>query len=234
MTLSAEELYKDYWVGAEEERTRRFYYQRLYDRIKPKILVEPGWKLLDVAGGDGQLMRYLGIRNADILDISQSGLQVADRVGFRTIHGDIEKKFPVAEESYDAAFLFEVLEHLRRPNKTLSEIHHALKPNGILYLGQPNMRADGVHHLRRYYLSGLLSDLEKTGFAVDWIDYVPAYSMPEAIRSDIRHNPSIIRKIIQSVNLLLSCLPRALRYQMAKFIPDRFALLFVLKVHKVG
>ncbi len=233
MIPNAEELYKNYWVGAEEERTRRAYYQRLYERIRPKIVLDPHWKLLDVAGGNGQFMRYLGVQNADILDISESGLQAAERAGFRAIHGDIEKKFPVAEESYDAAFLFEVLEHLRRPNKTLSEIHHALKPNGILYLGQPNMRADGVHHLRRYYLPDLLDDLEKTGFAVDWVDYVPAYSMPEAIVSDIRHNPSVIRKIVQCVNLLLSCLPWALRYQMAKAIPNRFALLFVLKVHKI-
>ena len=82
MTLSAKELYKDYWVGAEEERGKRLYYQRLYQKIRPKILVDSHWKVLDVAGGNGQFMQYLGIRNADILDISQSGLEVAGRGSF--------------------------------------------------------------------------------------------------------------------------------------------------------
>ncbi len=232
MNQSAQELYQDYWVGAEKERDQRSYYQRLYENVKRRFVVQPHWKVLDVAGGNGQFMRYLGVSQATVLDISQSGLDAAEKAGFQVLQGDIESRFPISLESYDAVFLFEVLEHLHRPNKTLSEIHHVLKPDGVLYIGQPNMRADGVHHVRRYYLSALLNDLDKTGFKVDWLDYVPAYSMPEAIWSDIRHNPSFLRKAVQCVNLLLSLLPRVFRYRMARLVPDRFALLFVLKVHK--
>ncbi len=231
---NAAQIYKDYWTGQEAERERRAYYNRLYRRIRPKIELKKGWKVLDVAGGNGQFMRYLGVTDADILDISESGIEAAGKSGYQTILGDIEKRFPISEETYDAAFCFEVLEHLHRPNKTLTEIHNILKPNGVLYVGQPNMRADGVYHVRRYYLHDLLDDLEKTGFVPEWIDYVPAYEMPEAIRSDIRRNPSIIRKMVQCVNLILSLLPWTVRYQMAKFIPNRFALLFILKVRKVA
>ena len=124
------------------------------------------------------------------------------------------------------------LEHLHRPNKTLTEIHNVLKPDGVLYLGQPNMRADGVYHVRRYYLKDLLDDLDKVGFVCEWIDYVPAYSMREAILSDIQRNPSFLRKAIQCVNLFLSFLPFGVRYRMAKMLPDRFALLFILKAIK--
>ncbi len=228
----AAKVYKDYWVGQDRERERRDYYQRLYGRIRPRIQIQNGWKVLDVAGGNGQFMRYLGIREADILDISESGLSIAKESGFKTILGDIEKRFPIQEETYDVVFCFEVLEHLHRPNKTLTEIHNILKPDGVLYLGQPNMRADGVYHVRRYYLHDLLDDLDKAGFAAEWIDYVPAYSMPEAIVSDIQKNPSFLRKAIQCVNLALSLLPRPIRYQMAKKIPNRFALLFVIKAVK--
>src|SRR3989338_9805303 len=232
MISTASSIYKDYWVGQDEERERRVYYERLYGKIRSRIKVENGWKILDVAGGNGQFMRYLGLMQADILDISESGLAVAKAAGFGTIQGDIERRFPISEESYDAAFCFEVLEHLHRPNKTLTEIHNILKPDGVLYLGQPNMRADGVYHVRRYYLKDLLDDLDKVGFVCEWIDYVPAYSMREAILSDIQRNPSFLRKAIQCVNLFLSFLPFGVRYRMAKMLPDPFALLFILKAIK--
>ncbi|GEM_PF-1499970 len=228
----ATEIYKDYWTGQEDERVRRAYYERLYRGVRHRIEIKDGWKILDVAGGNGQFLRYLGVAAADILDISESGIQAAKEKGYGTIFGDVEQRFPIPEGTYDAAFCFEVLEHLHHPNKTLAEIHNILKPGGVLYLGQPNMRADGVHHVRRYYLGPLLDDLDKAGFTAEWVDYVPAYSMPEAILSDIRKNPSLARKAVQCVNLCLSLLPQAVRYRMACAIPDRFALLFVVKAVK--
>ena len=232
MADNAAEYYKDYWTGAEEERDKRQYYSRLYDRVRDRIQVDPGWKILDVAGRNGMLMRYLGIRQADIFDISESGLEAARKAGYHGIYGDIEKRFPMPEASYDAAFLFEVLEHLHSPNRTLAEVHHVLKPGGVLYVGQPNMRADGTHHVRRYYLKGLLDDLDKAGFAPEWIDHVPAYAMRDSIWSDILKNPSWVRKAIQSVNLTLSFLPHSVRYRMAQVLPDRFALILLVKAVK--
>lgn len=230
----AEALYRDYWVGESEARERRAYYERLYDRVRPKIALEDGWKVLDVAGGNGQLLRYLGITKADILDLSRSGLEEARRAGFNPVFGDVESRFPVEQDSYDAVLCFEVLEHLRRPTKTLAEIHNVLKTGGVFYVGQPNMRADGVYHVRRYYPRELAVDLEKTGFAIEWTDYVPAYSVRDAILSDIRKNPSPVRKVVQSVNLALSFLPWGVRYRLARLWPDRFALIAVMKAVKAA
>ena len=78
----------------------------------------------------------------------------------------------------------------------------------------------------------LLADLEKSGFRVEWIDYVPAYSMRDSILSDIRKNPSWVRKAVQCANLALSFLPKRCRYALAKIVPDRFALLFIIKATK--
>lgn len=232
MSANTKELYKDYWVGVEGERSKRQYYDRLYAKIMPKIHVPAGARVLDVAGGNGQFMKYLGLQGVDLLDISESGLEAARASGFRPVLGDVEKRFPMPEETYDTAFCFEVLEHLYRPNKTLAEIHNVLKTGGVLYVGQPNMRADGVHHVRRYYPKDILSDLEKTGFHVEWVDYVPAYSMRDSILDDIRRNPSWKRKLIQCVNLGLSSLPWGLRYRLAHGLPSRFALLCVVKAVK--
>ncbi len=95
------------------------------------------------------------------------------------------------------------------------------------------MPADGTHHVRRYYLKPLLDDLQKAGFKIDWLDYVPAYSMRDSIWSDIRKkNKPLHRRAIQCVNLMLSFLPFAVRYRLAHIWPDRFALMFVLKASK--
>jgi SAM-dependent methyltransferase len=229
----AEELYRDYWKGEATQRQHRAYYDRLYKHLAGKIKAPKSWNKLDIAGGSGEVLRYFGIQNADILDISDSGLEQAKTYGYRTVKGDVEKRFPFDENTYDAAFCFEVLEHLRYPNRTLAEINHVLKPGGIFYVAQPNMRPDGVYHVRRYSLQELIDDLQKSGFEILWKDYVPAYSVRDAILSDIRKNPSWIRKGIQCVNLALSLLPRPMRYAMAKLYPNRFALIFMIKAKKV-
>ena len=231
--LDSKCVYKDYWLGAQENRAKRCYYERLFGKLKDKIKGEIKGKVIDVGGGDGEFLQYLGISKADIVDVSESGISTAVKSGYGGILADIENRFPIRQASYDTAVCFEVLEHLRRPNKTLAEIHNILGEGGVLMIGQPNMRPDGVYHLRRYYLNDLLDSLDKTGFKVIWIDYVPAYSMRDAIVSDIINNPSLARRAIQCVNFLLSLLPYGFRYGMARLIPNRFALMFVAKAVKV-
>lgn len=228
----AQEYYKEYWADEESVRNQRGYYEKLYNHLKHRIRISPETSVLDVAGGNGQLAAFLGVKSADVLDISESGLEACRQKGYRTLFGNIEERFPVAENSYDAVLMFEVLEHLHRPLLTLTEGYRALKEKGLLYIGQPNMRADGVHHVRRYYPSELLQDLEKTGFSIKWADATPAYSMRDAIISDIQNNPSWKRKMIQCVNLCLSCLPFSVRHRLALLWPDRFALIYVVCAEK--
>lgn len=228
---TAEDIYKDYWDNSES-RDKRRYYERLYSHLTHKITFPKHQKILDVAGGNGQNLAFFKISNADVLDISDSGLAIAQKRGYTPIKGDIQKRFPMAENQYDIALCFEVLEHLHYPAKTLVEINNVLKKNAVLYVAQPNMKPDGKIHVRRYYQSELTADLKKSGFTIEWIDYVPAYTMREAILSDIRNNPSLMRKMIQCVNLTLSYLPWKIRYKMAHLIPDRFALMVVVKAVK--
>lgn len=230
---NSKQLYKDYWLGVKELRDKRCYYARLYRKIYEKLKIEIGDRIIDIGGGDGELLQYLNISKADILDISESGVLAATREGYRGVLADIEKEFPLKENSYNTVLCFEVLEHLKDPSMTLKEIHYILEKDGTLLIGQPNMRADGVHHLRRYYIRDLTDMINCAGFNIEWIDFVPAYSMRDAILDDIKHNPSYIRKIIQFINLLLSFLPFFIRYQMARFIPNRFALIFVVKAIKI-
>lgn len=224
--------YSDYWEGSWENREKRNYYQRLYKDVRERLVVPPGSKVLDVGGGDGHFLYFLGCKKATVIDISDSGLRSVASHGFLPLKADLQKPFPVDPASYDVAFCFEVLEHLYFPEVTVSETFKALKPGGILYVGQPNMRADGVHHVRRFYKNDISNLLEKNGFVIDWIDYVPGFIVREAIWDDIKRTPSRLRKIKQTLALGLSLLPRKVLYFLAKLIPNRFCLIFVIKAMK--
>ena len=167
MTEQAEIYYRNYWKTDEEDtRNKRNYYVRLYRHLLYKLLIPSNARVLDIAGGNGQFLHFLGVKQADILDISESGVEAARFKNYRAILGDIQKRFPIKEESYDVAFLCEVLEHLQHPSITLVEAYHVLKSGGVLYVAQPNMRADGRHHVRRYYPDELIDDLKKSGFKI--------------------------------------------------------------------
>src|SRR5690242_7209646 len=102
MTTDAKAYYRDYWAGEAAEREKRAYYERLYGGLAERLRPAEGARVLDVAGGNGQFMRYLGVRSADVLDISESGLEAAAQSGYRTHLGDIEARFPFEPGTFDA------------------------------------------------------------------------------------------------------------------------------------
>ncbi|MFX0201536.1 MAG: class I SAM-dependent methyltransferase [Candidatus Hodarchaeota archaeon] len=96
--------------------------------------------------------------------------------------------FPFMDEVFDLLLFTEVIEHLRNPLRTLSEIHRVLKPNGNLILSTPNfMRASNrirallrlsrrFHGVKEYTLEELKKLLSDANFLVkqvifsDWCD----------------------------------------------------------------
>lgn len=84
------------------------------------------------------------------------------------ITADLNKKFPIEDNKFDAAICISVLEHLLEPQNALSEIARILKPDGYLFLsvpwiypyhGEPN-------DYFRYSGDCLKYLLEKAGFAI--------------------------------------------------------------------
>ena len=92
MTTYAEEVYKNYWKGGVGEQQKHAYYDRLYKHLRHRIEVPETWKKLDVAGGNGEFLRYFGIHSADVLDISDSGLEQARSYGYVGIKGDVQRR----------------------------------------------------------------------------------------------------------------------------------------------
>ncbi|MEM3500701.1 MAG: class I SAM-dependent methyltransferase [Candidatus Woesearchaeota archaeon] len=224
-----EKYYRHYWKTEFEKRRCERYYETLYDPIKKDLIVPNSKKIIDVGGGNGQFMNYLGYKNAVIFDISQSGLSFAkDNFGYSIVKGDILRRFPFSKEKFDVAYCFEVLEHLDKPNKTLSEIHSVLKKNGILFISILNIKPDGVHHKRRWKFNELKTDLEKSGFTIVWSKNIPRFNL--SYKKILSGNQSLVQKLILLFGHTI--LFKKLRYFLANKFPDIFATMYILKCKK--
>jgi len=88
-------------------------------------------------------------------------------------------EFPRAtpEGTYDAIFLFDVLEHIENSSAALSEIKHLLRPGGLLVITVPAYQwlwtpFDTINkHFRRYTASRLRDELYEAKLCITRIGY---------------------------------------------------------------
>jgi len=224
--------YEKYW-HPEVDRVHNKYYEKLYDWIKFRISPEEGLKILDVGGGNGEFLNYLRIKNATVFDISDSGLEIAQkRFNFNTVKGDIRRKFPFKDESFDFAYCCEVLEHLAHHEEIFSEIFRILKKDGKLVISVPNMPIDGFHHKKRFKKKELKDFLEKNKLKIIEEFYNPKINGGHNYREILREKniKIILRKIIS--NVLSNIIPFKFKIYLANKNPDQFSGFFVIKAQK--
>jgi SAM-dependent methyltransferase len=75
---------------------------------------------------------------------------------------------PIGDETFDAVFCSEVLEHIFEPGHTLSELHRVLRPNGSLLLSVPLCwnEHEAPFDYGRYTQFGIEHLLSRHGFAI--------------------------------------------------------------------
>jgi SAM-dependent methyltransferase len=224
--------YSGYWNGGVEQENRKDYYSKLYNRILKDLLPPKKAKIIDVGGGNAGFMRFLGIKEAVIFDISDSGLKVAEKYGFKTKKGDLLKKFPFKKETFDVAYCFEVAEHLEDSNNMFSEINRILKKGGVLYLSIPNLPPDGVHHKKRWKMKELIKDMNKSGFRIVWVNNNPRFNGNYSLK-EINESINIFMKIKKILsNIFNKLIPENLRLNLSKKWPDVFSSVQILKLEK--
>ena len=144
---SAKDFYEAYWqkdkappqgdpTTAERRAHLRTMVQSLPGTNRPET-----FQVLDAGCGDGEFvafLRELGFRVAGI-ELSAAAVEQAGRrwpdADIRV--GSLEERLPFADESFDAIWCTEVLEHLFDVHGTLSEFNRILKKEGALLLTTP-------------------------------------------------------------------------------------------------
>src|SRR5712691_6610705 len=157
--------------------------QRLYNALRGSLL-HPQWlsdrfhirsrqslralrdsRILDIGSGNSRNLVYMHASNSVIrLDY----LVTNRRYGLRPdVFGDA-RCLPVADDAFDAIFLFEVLEHLDAPERAIREIRRALQPRGKLFVSVPFVYPihNAPYDFQRFTIHGIRHLLQSLDFEV--------------------------------------------------------------------
>jgi len=98
--------------------------------------------LLDIGCGNGTVT--VGLREALHLDTVDGVDILADRLDvpkwLRALKLNVDsEKLPYPDNTFDAIYCGEVLEHLYNPDNLLGEIHRVLSPEGVCLITTPNL-----------------------------------------------------------------------------------------------
>jgi SAM-dependent methyltransferase len=119
-------------------------------------------EVLDVGAGEAPYKELFAHTNYRTLDWEHSVHEAASDSDFVGAADSI----PVADETFDAVLLTQVLEHVREPSVVLRELHRILKREGWLFLTAPLVWE--LHELPydfyRYTENGLRYLVEEAGF----------------------------------------------------------------------
>jgi len=153
------------------------------DRVRTalKFLPETANKILDVGAGYGFIEELIRSSNKKMsvygIDISPLGIKILkDKFNGKFKVGDI-RKIPYSNNSFDAVFALEVLEHIS-PNDTFlafQELRRTLRPGGTLIVSVPtneiitDFSKNPSGHLRVYTPELIKAELLLAGFRlVKW------------------------------------------------------------------
>lgn len=181
--------------------------RKIVEELDPKN----GDQILDVGCGDGYysyLLDNLGLKLKIVAtDFDEDGLRKSRKnldKSIKVVKGDLMKKLPFKDNSFNKVVMSEVAEHLPNDVKGLKEVYRVMKKGGTLCLTVPDAnypffwdpvnwildRTTGEHiksgfwagiwnqHIRLYKRSEIVKVIEKAGFKVEKSTAVTFWSLP--------------------------------------------------------
>lgn len=150
------------------------YLRHLFAYEAASKLLDGKVSVLEIGSGEGYGAAYLseGPFNLTCYDLSESIAEHAratyskSTLSFNSFNG---KRIPEADNTFDAAISFQVIEHVPDVQLYLKEIYRVLKPGGVFLCSTPNrfyrlkpgQKPWNEFHLREYYDHELKSELGK-------------------------------------------------------------------------
>lgn len=115
-----------------------------------------GLNILDVGCGYGPMIFSLLEKNSKVtgVEIDENKIKnalffLSDRSGYQIIKVK-DEILPFPDNNFDLVILFDVVEHVRKPDITISECKRVLKPHGVLYVEFTPYYSITGHHLYDY------------------------------------------------------------------------------------
>jgi SAM-dependent methyltransferase len=213
-----------------------------------------GSRVLDLGAGDGRLATALADAGHHVTAVEPfRPIRASGRLTvLRRSVGEVE----LPEQSFDAAVLWHVLEHLPEPLAALESVRRWLVPGGRLLVGVPNLASlqagiggerwfhlDPQRHVVHFTPAGLVALLTRAGFGdvqrrpvvVDqaltgmWMTLLNRVtSRRDALRGFVRREPVDTRDLALTAALAVPLLPAALLLELGAVAAGRGGALAVL------
>jgi len=176
-----------------------------------KMLGSKPIRVLDFGCGDGRFLRMASLFGFECagIDFSESRQERNRRQGAVRLYSNLDELAQsVSDLSFDAATLFQVLEHVAEPLDVLKDLSRWLKPGGILIVEVPDARGvgdvpvtieemnyvDPLEHINQFTPESLTFIGQQAGF--ETVVPAPAYVSSrrrgvtkEALKRMIRRSP---------------------------------------------
>jgi SAM-dependent methyltransferase len=210
--LRYSQMGKEHWwlLGKYSILNDLFY--KYFSVPKTKALV------LDIGSAGGEFLSRVRIDSRKIaVDINCDILKYIkqENCGIEVFRANA-KKLPFRDNSFDALFLIDVIEHVKEDLMVLEEAYRVLKPGGILEISVPAFnclfgRHDVLYgHLRRYNKKQLEIKLKQSGYVIVKTSYIqPLFFLPLYFKNKVLHQT-------QEDNFVR--LPGPLNYLLTKLI----------------
>lgn len=148
-------------------------------------------KILDIGCSNGRVIA-IDPKRIEGIDMDKKALRIARNKNFKVSYGDITKKLPFKDESFDAVYFSQVIEHLNNPLYAMQEIRRILKKKGRLvlitldYLKTYNLDDGGFYsdytHKTPFVKSSLKRLAYNTGFKQFRIYHFPGKGLRNLMR----------------------------------------------------
>jgi SAM-dependent methyltransferase len=150
--------YEPYRKAPEEAR---FKIQQLHQRLKLRnrclavIRLRKQGRLLDVGCATGtflaEVKRYGNWQVFGVEPNQRAARYAGEQLGLDVFHGWLhEANF--ADNQFDIVTMWDVLEHVHDPRRTLTEIYRLLKPGGALICSVPNLDSVDARLFGRFWI----------------------------------------------------------------------------------
>ncbi len=197
-------LFEDEWYGVVDPS--HFWIQWRFRAWRAQmrdlgVRLDAAWRVLDVGGGRGLLRQQIEAVSqwsVDLADVNLAGLEHSIAGRGEVLCYNVLERRPARLGAYDAAILFDVLEHIRDARTYLAATLAHLRPGGLLFLNVPAVPAlysayDRVQgHLRRYDRPSLTAEFAGVSARVLDIRYWGLSLLPLLVarRTAMRRVPS--------------------------------------------
>jgi SAM-dependent methyltransferase len=182
---------EQYELRTHEVEDDHWWYRGRRRVIREALLalnLPPGIQILDAGCGSGRNMIELAeFGEVTGLELAEASVEAARERGVGEVVAGSVDEMPFADDSFDLAVSFDVIEHLPDEHQSLSELRRVVKPGGTLVVTVPAYKwlwsdHDIVnHHYRRYTRTMLEQAAARAGWRTLSTTYFNGFLLPAAI-----------------------------------------------------